>query len=187
MAEDEGRDLTVMSPPEPAILAAADVPAWCDPRHIAAAWALSEGCSNVQAAEAAGVDESTVRRWLSHPERGREFAGLIERLTPLTGVAQSSARVGLAKELLRQLVDKGVEKALSRTDAVGVMRFIREEVGARGIGGIHPAGQVVQQFFAGPTTIQMGEVASGEVADVEPVAIDDPEDGEYTGVDNSGE
>lgn len=177
MDENEvGRELMVMSPPDPAILAAVDVPGWCDPRHIAAAWALSEGSTKQAAADAGGVDRATIYDWLKHPKRGADFMGLIQRLAPLTGLAQSSARVLLAKELLQKLVEKDVDKALSKTDAVGVMRFVREEVGARGVGAGHPAGQVIQQFFAGPTTINMGEPGAGEVVDGELVEIEGEED-----------
>ncbi len=63
--------------------------------------ALAAGCTQKQAAEAASVDERTVRRWLPEPafhDQLRQFrsAALEEALTVLAGGATEAARRLLA-------------------------------------------------------------------------------------------
>ena len=65
----------------------------------AAALALADGQTQVEAAQQAGVDDRTIRRWLTNPE----FAEEVDRLTLMTGIASKAERLRVAKRMIRQL------------------------------------------------------------------------------------
>ena len=66
-----------------------------------AALALADGRTQQEAADIAGVNERTVRRWLHLPE----FSTEVDRLTLITGIARKAERLKIAKRMARQLND----------------------------------------------------------------------------------
>lgn len=70
------------------------------PVREAAALRLAEGYTQAETAEAAGVSERTVQRWLTHPD----FAAEVNRLTFMVGIAQRAERLRLAMRVARQRV-----------------------------------------------------------------------------------
>lgn len=69
------------------------------PKVNAAAIALAEGYTQVEAAAMAGVSDRTLRRWLAQPE----FAVEVDKLTLITGIARKAERVKLAKRVIRTI------------------------------------------------------------------------------------
>jgi transcription initiation factor TFIIIB Brf1 subunit/transcription initiation factor TFIIB len=86
-----------------------------------AALALADGRTQLEAADIAGVNERTIRRWLALPE----FSEEVDRLVFLTGIARKSERLKIAKRIARNLDDTTAKDLLdwlkfaqSETDGV---------------------------------------------------------------------
>lgn len=184
LAEADEALETVMSPPEPEILGLVEVPAWCDARHVAAAWALSLGVTDAAAGKAAGVARQSVWRWKTDPERGPEFERLVKELSPHTGYAKRVNVLHTVKWLMQESLRKGLDFALRKHDWVDLARLALELSGDRAVAAANPVMIYVQNQFIDATRVEIAESA-GEVVDVE--AIDVTEDAEPNGVDNSGE
>lgn len=65
-----------------------------------AALALAEGKTRAEVATEAGVNESTIYRWLRDPEFGAE----VDRLSLMVGIAGRAERLRIAQRVVRQLV-----------------------------------------------------------------------------------
>lgn len=155
---------SVMSVPASRNIAGVAVPDGLDDRHIAVALSLADGKGQRAAAKAGGVDKSTVSRWMAGPAF-RDFVGA---LALRTGLALRSERVLYAKRLLDKLEDKPVNVQLRKSDAIGVLRYVREE-----LVGVEPAAMpagaaAAQSVIIGTQIIVQGDVTSpvSEVADV---------------------
>lgn len=77
------------------------------PARRAAAFALAEGRTQREAADAADVADRTIRTWLMHPEFSQE----VDRLTLLTGIAVRAERLRVIKRIVAKL-DGQTEKDL---------------------------------------------------------------------------
>jgi len=97
----EDTNLTVKPTPLSEICPTVEPPTWCDQRHVAAAWVLSSGGTQQEAADVASVHVNTVRKWLKHPEKGAEFQWIIDPLDGTTNYAHNfpvfTVSVALAK------------------------------------------------------------------------------------------
>ena len=72
---------------------------WNDSREKAAI-ALSEGRTQKESAERAGVTDRTIREWLSHPD----FASEVDRLSLMVGVALRAERLRIVHRVIRQMI-----------------------------------------------------------------------------------
>ena len=146
--------LMVMSSALPEILPTLDPPAWCDPRHIAVAWAVGDGFTITDAAKVGGVSRRTVYDWLEKPE----FRSFIDRCTFHSGLAGRPERVRLVKKQLRELEKKGVDAFFKKHDGIDGLRYIAELVGDGGAGPLPASVQVVREVLA---NIQVNVSVSG--------------------------
>jgi hypothetical protein len=64
-----------------------------------AALALADGRTQQEAADISGVNERTIRRWLTLPE----FSHEVDRLALITTLARKAQRVMLAKRMIRRI------------------------------------------------------------------------------------
>lgn len=147
LVEDEGREIgePLPSVPDPVILATVGVPDGFDARHIVAAWALSEGVTQEEAGQRAGVRREAVSRWVNHLAG---FAELVRRLVPYTGLAQRSGQLFEVKRLYQWLTGQRIDKALRKSDAVHLVR-LAGELGAAERPAVPPGAQLAQQFIIG--------------------------------------
>lgn len=92
------------------------------PKAQKAAILLAQGYTREEAATSEGVKvaESTVYRWLNHPEFSRE----VDRLTYLTGLAARVERLRLSMRIARNLSNQ--TKPTSK-DLLEWMKFIQSE------------------------------------------------------------
>lgn len=81
---------------------------------------LSQGYTNAEAAERAGVGERTIYRW----RKSVEFEAEIDRLTLLTGISQRSERLRIAMRVIRQKVGDEVQTV---KDLLEWLKFIQSE------------------------------------------------------------
>jgi hypothetical protein len=122
---------TVMSLPDPKSFAEAEPPTWATPQQLAAAYALSLGLNNAEAAQLAGVSRTTLWRWMTHDVRGAEYKAFIRRLTFLTGLARRSVRLALAKKMALHLYQKEMTEGQRRHTSLDWFRHVAELSGER--------------------------------------------------------
>jgi hypothetical protein len=151
---------TVMSPPDAGTFAAADAPDWATPQQLSAAYALSLGLSNSEAAQLAGVSRTTLWRWLTHDHRGMEYKAFISRLTFLTGLARRSERLAMAKRMARHLYDKEMEEGQKRHTSLDWFRHVAELSGETEPVPVPLGARLAQQFIIG-TQINVGALSRG--------------------------
>lgn len=160
-----------MPPPEPEVLALVEVPEWADDRHIRAAWALSAGLLQGEAAKLAGVTDRTIRDWLN--ERGKrsaEFRQLRNRMAFHSGIATRGYQLLVVKKLASDLMAEGVKVALRKHDVLDLMRYARELSGDQLERPDHPVIQFINQLFqvnvAGGAPAAVSDVVEGEVREL---------------------
>jgi len=162
-----------MSASAGAEIAGVPVPDWCTGSHVTAALVLAEGKTQVAAATAAGVHDRTITNWLNRPD----FRDMMDALTMRTGLALRSERIRYAKRLLDELAEKGIDLKLRKSDALGVLRYVREETEGIERPALPPGATFAQSVIIG-TQIVVGRDAvvtggepvsgGGEIVDVEP-------------------
>lgn len=136
---------SLVSVPDPGVLATVGVPAWCDPRHVAVAWALSEGTTQQEAANRGGVHVQTVKDWLS---KYPDFRELVKRLVPYTGLATRSGQLFAVKRLYQALKGESIDKRLRKSDEVHLIR-LAGELGAAEVSPPVPQVRAAQAIFIG--------------------------------------
>ena len=94
---------------------------WTTKRH-AAAVGLGNGRKQEQVAEAIGVSDRTIRRWLQEPE----FAAEVDRLSMESDVAGKAHRLRLVKRLARQRIDED-GFVHSNADLLDILKYARSE------------------------------------------------------------
>ena len=94
---------------------------WYKNRELAAL-SLAQGDSKREAADAAGVTERTVYRWLEIPE----FEIEVDRLTFLTGVGTRAGRMRIAKKVVQGRV-KNTSYPMSKADLLDWLKFLQGE------------------------------------------------------------
>ena len=171
-SEGDVGQLSVESVPDPEVLSLVGVPEWCDSRHVAVAWALSEGATKQAAADAGGVSRKSVYRWLKRPE----FSRLVDRLTLHTGIATRAGQLLEVKRLWNRVKDEDLDRALRKSDAVTLLR-LAGELGAGGAVTVPLGAQAAQKIIIGTQINVQGTVMSGSPAQnpTGGVEIEDPE------------
>jgi transposase-like protein len=141
-------ELMVISPPDLETFGV-KAPDWTDERQRIAAYALSIGASQEEAAGVAGVHRSTLSRWLRHPGRGIEFRRYISQLALLTGMAQRGERVRQAKELARRRFAKELQEPSKRHTWLDYARFVADETASMAPVELPPRVRVAQAVIIG--------------------------------------
>jgi transposase-like protein len=92
------------------------------PARKAAAFALADGKTQAQAAEEAGIDDRTIRRWLQEPI----FSEEVDNLTLAIGLATRAERLRIVKRAVAQrLKDDGSVE--TKADVLDWLKFAQSE------------------------------------------------------------
>ncbi len=95
---------------------------WSDPAS-AAAIALAEGQTRVEAAKVADVTERTIYRWLQDPDFGAE----VDRLTLMVGIASRAERLRIAKRVVAAQLAQLDPLLMSKENLLAWLKFAQSE------------------------------------------------------------
>jgi hypothetical protein len=151
---------TVIHPPDPEIFALAEAPGWATPQQLSAAYFVSLGLSDTEAAGLAGVSRTTLWRWMTHDERGAQYKAFVGRLTYLTGLARRSERLAMAKRMALHLYEKEMAEGQKRHTSLDWFRHVAELSGEMEAVPLPWRVRLAQQVIVG-TQINVGLLAPG--------------------------
>jgi transposase-like protein len=87
-----------------------------------AALSLADGHTNIEAAEAAGVNEKSIRRW----KLDIEFEAEVDRLSCMTGLSSRAERLRTVKRLAREKLAKS-DVLSEKTTLLDYLKFAQSE------------------------------------------------------------